>query len=138
MPAQDRIHGPVKNALIKDGWTITAEPFTILFEDASLFADLAAEKALARGEGKRIVVVEIKSFVGPSPFTQLESALGQYQLYRGFLEELRPECEVWLAIGKDTYVDFFERKAVQFIVSRYQIALVVVDTTAEEIVQWIS
>ncbi|MDM8529436.1 element excision factor XisH family protein [Anaerolineales bacterium HSG24] len=27
--AKDIIHEPVKNALIKDGWTITADPFTI-------------------------------------------------------------------------------------------------------------
>ena len=60
MPAQDRIHPAVKNALIKDGWTITAEPFTIKYEDVIVFADLAAEKAQAPGNN-RIVVIEIKS-----------------------------------------------------------------------------
>lgn len=27
--AKDAIHEPVKNALIKDGWTITADPYTL-------------------------------------------------------------------------------------------------------------
>ena len=37
----------VKNALIKDGWTIIADPYTIRYKDAELFADLAAEKPIA-------------------------------------------------------------------------------------------
>ena len=27
--ARDKIHGAVKTALVKDGWTITADPFVI-------------------------------------------------------------------------------------------------------------
>jgi hypothetical protein len=29
MPAKDRIHHAVKNALIKDGWTITHDPYRL-------------------------------------------------------------------------------------------------------------
>ena len=42
MPALDRIHGPVRNALIKDGWTITHDPFVIAYEEVTLFSDMAA------------------------------------------------------------------------------------------------
>jgi hypothetical protein len=31
MPARDKFHEAVKNALIKDGWQITADPLTIKF-----------------------------------------------------------------------------------------------------------
>ncbi|MGD2183210.1 element excision factor XisH family protein [Lusitaniella coriacea LEGE 07167] len=31
MPAKDTYHDAVKNALIKDGWTITADPYYIAF-----------------------------------------------------------------------------------------------------------
>ena len=31
MPARDYLHNIVKNALIKDGWIITHDPFTIVF-----------------------------------------------------------------------------------------------------------
>ena len=44
MPARDVYHNAVKTALIKDGWTITADPYIIAYEDTQLFADLAAEK----------------------------------------------------------------------------------------------
>ncbi len=30
MPAKDIYHDAVKNALIKDGWTITADPYPII------------------------------------------------------------------------------------------------------------
>jgi len=46
--------------LIKDGWTITADPYKIEYEGIEVFADLAAERILAaerrvaclRGPGK--------------------------------------------------------------------------------------
>ena len=31
MPAKDTCHDAVKNALIKDGWTITADPYYLEF-----------------------------------------------------------------------------------------------------------
>jgi hypothetical protein len=42
MAAKDKIAGAVKNALVKDGWTITADPYILRYEDAALEADLAA------------------------------------------------------------------------------------------------
>ncbi len=63
MPAKDIYHDAVKNALIKDGWTIIADPYTITYEDAELFADLAAEKPIAVQRNGLIIVVEVKSFL---------------------------------------------------------------------------
>jgi XisH protein len=48
MPRLDKYHEAVKNALIKDGWTITDDPFAIKFADARLFADIGAENCLRR------------------------------------------------------------------------------------------
>ena len=43
--ARDKIHEIVKNALIKDGWTITADPYKLKWdEDENLYVDLAGEK----------------------------------------------------------------------------------------------
>jgi hypothetical protein len=53
MPRLDEYHKAVKNALIKDGWTITDDPFTLDFEDVTLFADLAAERTLATNPNGR-------------------------------------------------------------------------------------
>ena len=66
MTAKDIIHDNVKHALIKDGWVITHDPYTIEFEQEFLYADLAAERVLAAEKGNKKIVVEIKSFVGQS------------------------------------------------------------------------
>ena len=47
MPAKDVYHEAVKNALIKDGWTITADPYPLEYEDVELYPDLAVEKAIS-------------------------------------------------------------------------------------------
>ena len=45
MPAKDIYHQAVKNAMLKDGWTITHDPFRIrLARGKNLFVDLGAEQ----------------------------------------------------------------------------------------------
>ncbi len=41
MPARDTYHEAVKNALIKDGWIILADPYSLEYEDVELYPDLA-------------------------------------------------------------------------------------------------
>ena len=138
MPASDIIHNAVKNALIKDGWTITADPFTIEYQGIKLYADLGAERPIAAERAGRKIVVEIKSFLSPSRIHDLELALGQYDLYRGYLELTAPEHELYLAVGSDVYDSFFEQEAIQVIVERYSLRLIVVKLESEEIAKWIS
>ncbi|MBP7999965.1 MAG: hypothetical protein KA314_03570 [Chloroflexi bacterium] len=76
MSAKDIIHEAVKNALIKDGWTITHDPFTLKIGDDNLFADLAAEKWIVAERREKKIVVEIKSFLGPSLFEDLKVGCG--------------------------------------------------------------
>ncbi|MEC4983969.1 MAG: element excision factor XisH family protein [Oscillatoria sp. PMC 1068.18] len=40
-------HETVKNALVKDGWVITDDPFVIEFKGVRLYADLGVEKPIA-------------------------------------------------------------------------------------------
>ncbi len=136
MPAIDRIHNSVRNALIKDGWTITHDPFVISYEEVTLFADMAAERALAVERGERKIVVEVKSFIGLSPIQDLKVLLGQYDLYRGFLELVAPERQLYLAVSDSIYHTLFEQKAIRVIVSRYDLPLLVVKIPTEEIVSW--
>ncbi|MGB5592446.1 MAG: element excision factor XisH family protein [Crocosphaera sp.] len=46
MPAKDTYHDAVKKALIKDGWTILRDPYTIKYEEVQLFADLLVDRTL--------------------------------------------------------------------------------------------
>jgi hypothetical protein len=136
MATADIIHNAVKNALIKDGWSITHDPYVIKYEEVTLFADLGAERAIAAELAGIKIIVEVKSFVGRSPIQDIKIALGQYDLYQGFLEVLTPERKLYLAISKKIYATLFEQKAIQLIVQRYELPLLIVDIEKEEIVKW--
>ena len=138
MPRYDLYHNNVKNALIKDGWVITDDPFVIEFKGLRLYADLGAEKLLAATKHERKIVIEIKVFNSPSLITELEKAVGQYSIYRTFLKRVNPERKLYLAIAQDVYQDFFQRPAIQEIIADQQINLIIFDPNLEEIIQWIN
>lgn len=46
MPALDQYHEAVHHALIKDGWTVTADPLTLRVGADRIHIDLAAERVL--------------------------------------------------------------------------------------------
>lgn len=47
MPAKDKYHDSVRNALIKDGWTITHDPLIVRWGAKDMYVDLGAEQFLA-------------------------------------------------------------------------------------------
>ena len=98
MPAKDIYHEVVKNALIKDGWTITDDPLKLTIGSRSLYVDLGAEKLIAAQKDSQRIAVEIKSFISPSPINDLENALGQYILYQNILKSTDTERILYLAI----------------------------------------
>ena len=137
MPRLDKYHEAVKNALIKDGWTITDDPFTIDFEDATLFADLAAERTIAAQKENEQIAVEIKMFGSKSAYDDLEKAFGQYQVYRAFLRQIEPNREIFLAVSTEKYEKIFTRASVKFLVAEFSIKLFIFDPEKEEIIEWI-
>ncbi|HAG80283.1 MAG TPA: fatty-acid oxidation protein subunit alpha [Cyanobacteria bacterium UBA12227] len=136
--AKDVFHQQVKNALIKDGWTITHDPLTIRISEAvKLQIDLAAESAIAAQRDSEKIAVEIKSFVGDSDISAFHTALGQYLNYCQALEEQEPDRLVYLAIPVETYQDFFQLPFIQRALRRYQVKLMIYEPKSEEIKQWI-
>jgi hypothetical protein len=139
MPAKDIYHEAVKNALIKDGWIITAEPYPLEYEDVELYPDLAIEKFISETEKQCKIIIEIKSFISLSLIKDFELALGQYILYRNLIELAQDEYqEIYLAIKDEIYDTFFQRKSIKAVVKLNQVALLVVNTEREEIIQWIN
>ncbi|AFY34461.1 XisH family protein [Calothrix sp. PCC 7507] len=136
MPAKDIYHDAVKNALIKDGWIITADPYPIKYEEVKLFADLAGEKTISATREGELIVIEIKSFLSRSTMREFETALGQYLIYQTFLYIANPSYKIYLAISKNIYEKFFQQVAIQLILQKYQVLLLVVDINKEEIIQW--
>lgn len=137
MSAKDIIHQSVKNALIKDGWTITDDPLTLKYEEILSFVDLGAERVLGAERDGEKIAVEIKSFVGRSTIHDLETALGQYILYLSLLEMNEPDRALFVAISSVTFDTVFQGKAVQMLIQRNKIPLLVVNVAAEEVVEWI-
>ncbi|MEH2383765.1 MAG: XisH family protein [Nostoc sp.] len=125
MPAKDIYHDAVKNALIKDGWIIIADPYFLQYEDAELYADLFVEKALLAEQEGRKIVVEIKSFISPSPMRDFENALGQYILYRDILQLASKNYKIYLAIRDTVFDTFFQRKSIQAVVKLQQIEFII-------------
>jgi hypothetical protein len=72
MPARDIYHSTVKEALLKDGWTITDDPFKLRMGSRDLFVDLAINKLIIANKDNQAVLVEIKSFTNLSPVADLE------------------------------------------------------------------
>lgn len=92
---------------------------------------MAAEKA-----GRKIAV-EIKSFIGVSPVTDLEKALGQYILYQDILEETEADRVLYLAIRQSTYKELFCVPIGMLLLKKSRLRLIVFNPKTEEIVQWI-
>lgn len=138
MPAKDIYHDTVKNALIKDGWTITDDPLILSIGKKDLFVDLGAEKLLAAEKDSQKIAVEIKSFVGNSQVNDLEKALGQYILHYEVLRETQEPRVLYLALKKVADQEIFEEAIGKLLLKRKILNLVVFDEKKEVIVQWIN
>ena len=136
--ARDKIHTAVKNALIHDGWQITHDPYPLKYEDVSVEVDLAAQKLFAAEKDEQKIAVEIKSFLSRSGIYDFERALGQYMLYRMYMEETDPTRILYLAVSSFTYAELFARKGIQLAVKKGQLKLIVVHLKREEVLRWIN
>jgi hypothetical protein len=61
----------------------------------------------------------------------------KYELYRGLLEMTEPDRFLFLAVSDLGFNSFFQREAIQLIIRRNQVRLLIIDMQCEEIVQWI-
>jgi hypothetical protein len=137
MPAKDIYHNAVRFALVKDGWEILTEDYSLEYGGDRLYVDIAAEKSIAAEKQGQKILVEVKSFLGRSFIKDLEQAVGQYVVYRDILLETALDFELYLAITQGTYKSYFQRQLTQMIIKRNQVKLLIVDAESEVIVQWI-
>ena len=137
MPALDIFHHAVRDALVKDGWTITHDPLTLAVEERRVFIDLGAERMLGAEKGTRKIAVEIKTFLGRSEVNELRDAIGQFVAYRELLAELEPDRELFLAVPQTTVEGIFEEKIGQILSHRLKIDYFAYDAESRVITQWI-
>ncbi len=124
-------------ALVKDGWEILTEDYTLEYGGDRLYVDIAAEKSIAAEKQGQRILVEVKSFLGRSFINDLEQAVGQYVVYRDVLVETALDFKLYLAITQGTYKSYFQRQLAQMIINRNQVKLLIVDAENEVIVEWI-
>ncbi|MFN8486664.1 MAG: element excision factor XisH family protein [Caldilineaceae bacterium] len=136
MPARDIFHNAVKNALIKDGWTITHDPYTISYGQEDVFVDLGAERMLAAEKGHQKIAVEIKSFIGKSDIRDTEIAIGQYTFYRSLLQRSEPGRVLYLAVPYSAYVTTLNKEIVRPVLEDIDVKLLAFDPGEEKVVIW--
>ncbi|MGB3755308.1 MAG: element excision factor XisH family protein [Rivularia sp. (in: cyanobacteria)] len=137
MPARDIYHNAVRKALQKEDWQNIKDPFIIRWGARDLYIDLGAEKLIAAEKSGQKIAVEIKSFIGASPVTDLENALGQYILYYDILSRIEPDRCLYLAIRQETYSELFQEPIGKLLLENQRLCLLVFDSEREVILQWI-
>jgi hypothetical protein len=138
MPARDIYHDNLRNAIIKDGWTITHDPYRLrLTRGKNLFIDLGAERLIAAERGLEKIAIELKSFRRASDMKDLEEALGQFVLYNRLLNRYAPERTLYLAVTDEIGKSVFEEEAGKILIEDGIIRVVTFDPLQEEIVRWI-
>ncbi len=138
MPARDIYHDAVKNALIKDGWTITDDPLHLKWGKKDMYVDLGAEQMLGAEKGEQKIAVEIKSFRNLSEMKDLEQALGQFFLYRTVLAARQPDRILYLAVPQDVVESLFQEPLGQLLTEKAAVHVIGFDPTEEEVTTWIT
>jgi XisH protein len=138
MPAKDLFHDCVKVALIRDGWQISHDPYSLKIGKKDLFVDLGAEKLITAEKDSVKIAVEIKSFVSPSEIQDLENALGQYILYQNVLQKIEPDRTLYLAIREGVFHKLFEQEVGQILLENKVLKLLAFNPETEVITKWIS
>jgi hypothetical protein len=137
MPTRDKYHDAVRNALIRDGWTITHDPYRIAIGRRRGYIDLGAEMPLAAEKEGRRIAVEVKSFLGASELDDLENALGQYGVYRVVLMKRDPGRILYLAVPDELRGLLLEENDFREILQAFQARLIFFDPLEERILEWI-
>lgn len=136
--ARDKIHTPVKEALIQEGWLITEDPLYIKVGTLTVFVDLGAERVFgAEKDGVRIAV-EVKTFGNPSFMTALYEAVGKYAVYRKALKLDESDRILYLAMPEDVYDRYSKEPLFIGSLEDENINLILFETNIEKITKWIT
>lgn len=134
--ARDFYHQIIREALEKEGWSVTSDPYYLTVLDTRYEIDLAAEQVFAAEKESEKIAVEIKSFTKNSMANEFHSAVGQYLNYFGFLKLQEPDRILYLAVPQEAYDRFFVLPAAEYIMNLYNINLIVCNVEEKEITLW--
>ena len=135
--AKDIFHDLVKEALIKDGWTITDDPLTLLNRaEGGISTDLGAEKIIVAEKGLTKIAVEVKSFINPSMIHDFMRASGQYYGYNLVIKRKQIDRILYLAMPSYAYKKLIKYEFIQAIVEEMAIKFILFDDKEKIITTW--
>ena len=137
LPARDKYHEVVKQALVHDGWTITHDPYRLSIGLRRAYIDLGAEMPIGAEKSGRFIAVEIKSFLGLSELDDLENALGQFGVYQVALRKRDPNRILYLALPDDIRGMLLDESDFRDILRAFNARLIFFDPKMEAITKWI-
>ncbi|MCI5158015.1 MAG: hypothetical protein D3906_06145 [Candidatus Electrothrix sp. AUS1_2] len=135
MSRKDTYHDVVKQCVIKEGRTVTHDPY-IFGTDPRLIADLGAERVIAAERKHEKIVIEIKSFLRTSQVVDLEDAVGKYSVYNIFLQQQEPDRKLWLAVPLHAFENILSREVGRITLEAMRIPIIVYSLTGEEPLTW--
>jgi hypothetical protein len=131
MPAKDKFHDVVLLALQKDGWAIDEEQVELVLDRRILWIDLRAVK------DDISILVEIKSFLSPSPVEDLAQAIGKYALYSVILKAKKSDEALYLAVPNTAYIGILNERLGKLVIKNLRIKYLVFDVEQEIVIEWI-
>lgn len=134
---RDLFHQDVKEALVKEGWTVTDDPLSFKIGKMQVQIDLGAERLIAAEKGSERIAIEIKTFGSLSFITALYEAIGKYIIYRNVLKRIQPDRMLFLALPESIFDRFFEESVIQETVQEEGINLILYNQTDKLITRWI-
>jgi hypothetical protein len=135
--AKDIFHANVRQALEKEGWTITLDPLHIDLDETYIEIDLAAEMVFAAERADEKIAVEVKSFLSKSIISDFHQAIGQYLDYIEALDETEPDRELYLALPIDAYNHrVFQGRFIQKRLRTENVKLLIFDPLNNSILEW--
>lgn len=138
MAKDDLYYTNAKEALQKDGWTITDDPYFVRLHNINFKMDLGAERIIFNVENQREkIAVEVKSFLGPSFMNNFHNAIGQYRNYSTVLSNVEKDRKLWLAIPDKIYKANFMNPLITEMVLVNGMSIVTFDENINRIVKWI-
>ena len=136
--ARDLYHEHVKEALVKDGWSITHDPYYLDIDDRSpMEIDLGAEKLLCAERGTDKILVEVKSFLNRSLVYDFHRAYGQFRIYRRGVLKTAPEMVLFMAMPEDVFIEIQSRPFYMELISEEDIKILIFNPLTKNIVTWI-
>lgn len=134
MPRNDYYYQHVIEALEKEGWTITHDPYPLVLGAMECSVDLGAERVITE-RGMEKIAVEIKNF-RHSESNEFHKYRGQFANYRDALQTKEPDRKLYLAIPKTAYKELFAHPDIQMMIRKEGMSIIIFDPEFKTIVEW--